>query len=352
MAGIRPLYSERKFQYEMLLLARKIQGFTQSELQKQTGISQAHLSKIEQGIQTPTEEHIEKFSQILGFPVDFFFQNYRYLPPITPFHRKRTSLGKKVLEQAEAIANLKRIHLEKLLTAFDMEKMIPKLEIDEYGTPEKVAQFLRMSLNLPKGPIDNLVMLLEDYGVFIFLESFISMQLAGFTLIGNYTTPVIFINKDAPGDAERITLAHELGHIVMHTIISHNAEEEAWRFAAEFLMPKADISYELRKARKVADFADLKRKWKTSMAALMMRSRELKYINETQYRYLMQAMAPYRVEEPVQTPQETPTLFDELITQYKNVFDYSDDEIAKTLTITKEMYRDLYIKNDTIRLVK
>jgi Zn-dependent peptidase ImmA (M78 family)/DNA-binding XRE family transcriptional regulator len=352
MSMIRSVNNEKQFNHEMLSLARKACGFTQTDLHNQSGISQAHISKIEHGIQVPTKEHLEKLSCVLGFPIEFFFQNSRHFPSITPFHRKRTSLGKKAQEQAEAIANLKRIHLEKLLLGFDIEKIIPKLDIDEYKTPEKIAQVIRAYFRLPKGPIYDFVALLEEHGVFIFLEDFISMQLAGFTLIGSGITPIIFINEDAPGDAERLTLAHELGHIVMHTIISENAEEEAWCFANELLMPKADISFDLRKARKVADFADLKRKWKISMAALMRRSHELGYVTDTQYRYLMQSMAQYRIEEPVKTPLEIPTLFDELIAQYKNEYHYSDNDLLQVLTISEEMYNDLYVKDKSIRLVK
>jgi len=352
MNKIRLIGGERRFRHEMLSLARKIRGFTQSELHRRSGISQAHLSKMEQGLQAPAEDHVERLSGALGFPTDFFFQGNRYLPPITPFHRKRTSLGKKAQEQAEAIANLKRVHLEKLIDAFDIEKIIPKLDIEEYGTPVKIAQVLRAFLQLPRGPVPNLVATLEDHGVFIFLEEFASMQLAGFTLVGNDTTPVVFINGELPGDAERLTLAHELGHIVMHAIISENAEGEAWGFAAEFMMPKADVSLDLRRARKIRDFADLKRKWKISMAALIRRSYELGFTNATQYRYLMQAMAPYRVKEPVETPQEIPTLFDELITKYQTEYDYSEDEMASLLAVHKEMYQDLYSKTSQIRLVK
>jgi Zn-dependent peptidase ImmA (M78 family) len=352
MTGIRYLKAERQFNHEMLALARKVQGFTQTELHKQSGISQAHLSKIEQGIQPPTEEHLEKLSHTLGFPLEFFFQRNRYLPPITPFHRKKTALGKKAQEQAEAIANMKRIHLEKLLMEFEINNIIPKFDLEEYGTPEKIAQVMRARLKLPKGPIQNLVGVLEDYGVFIFLEEFTSMQLAGFTLIGNDTTPIIFVNKEAPGDAERMTIAHELGHIVMHTIINENVEEEAWRFAAEFLMPKADIIPDLRKARKIADFADLKRKWEISMMALMRRSHGLHFITDTQYRFLMQGMSKYRIVEPVQTPQEIPALFDELIGQYKTEYNYSDAELLKLLVISREMYNDLYVRNNNIRIVK
>jgi Zn-dependent peptidase ImmA (M78 family) len=352
MTGIRYIKAEKQFNHEMLSMARKVQGLTQTELHRQSGISQAHLSKIEQGIQIPTEEHLEKLSHTLGFPIEFFFQRNRYFPPITPFHRKRTSLGKKAQEQAEAIANLKRLHLEKLLMGFEINNIIPKLDLEEYGTPERIAQVIRAHLKLPKGPVHNLVAVLEDHGVFVFLEEFISMQLAGFTLIGNDTTPIIFVNKEAPGDAERMTIAHELGHIVMHTIINENVEEEAWRFAVEFLMPKADISPELRKARKIADFADLKRKWKISMMALMRRSHELHFITDTHYRFLMQGMSKYRIVEPVQTPQEIPMLFDELISQYKIEYNYSDAELLQLLTVFKEMYNDLYVKNNNIIIVK
>jgi Zn-dependent peptidase ImmA (M78 family) len=257
------------------------------------------------------------------------------------------------LERAEAVANLKRIHLEKLLLAFEAEKSIPMLDIDEYGTPEKVARVLRSAFMLPRGPVENLVEVLEDYGVFIFLEDFTSMQLSGFTLIGDGITPLMFINKNFPGDAERLTIGHELGHLIMHHIISEIAEKVAWGFAAEFLMPEDDIMGDLLKAKKIIDFADLKRKWKISMAALMHRSHELGIITDAQYRYLMQGMAPYRIEEPVYTPQEIPTLFAELITQYKNEYEYSTDDLLHIFNITKAMFNDLYEKDSgRIKIVK
>ena len=88
------------------------------------------------------------------------------------------------------------------------------------------------------------------------------------------------------------------------------------------------------------------------MMALMRRSHELNIIGDTHYRYLMQAMARYRIEEPVSTPKEIPSLFNELIVQYKNEYNYSDDEISQILNIHREMYKDLYVKSDSIRLVK
>lgn len=342
-----------RFNPNMFALARKLRQKTQSEIHVETGISQAQLSKIEQGLQIPTDDHLEMFSSVLSFPREFFLQSESYFPPLTPFHRKRASLSKKILEHAEAIANLKRIHLMKLLPAVEVDGFIPKLDLIEYGDVSGVAQAIRSHFHLPHGPIDNVVALLEAHGVFVFLENFPSIQLAGFTLIGNGSHPLMFINKNAPGDMERLTIGHELGHLVMHDVISETAEEEAWAFAAEFLMPKEDILTDLRKARTLQDYSALKRKWKISMMALMRRSHDLHVIDDNQYRYLMQKMAPYRINEPVQVPQEKSTLFEELITTYTDELEYSKADLCAVLNVHETLFDDLYGNNEKrIRLIK
>jgi Zn-dependent peptidase ImmA (M78 family) len=296
---------------------------------------------------------VELISSSLGFPEDFFFISEYYYSPITPFHRKRASLAKKSLESAEATANLRRIHLKKLLQAVDIDGSIPKLSIDEYDSPQKIAQVVRKYFSLPHGPILNIVDILEDKGVFIFLEEFDSIQLSGFTLIENGSQPpIIFVNKNAPGDMERLTIAHELGHIVMHDVLNEHIEEEAWAFAAEFMMPECDIYDDLRRAKTIHDFSLLKRKWKISMSALIRRSKDLSILTENQYRYWMQKMAPYRKKEPVQVPQEKPSLYRELINTYKEELNYSKEELCKILSINKEMYDEMYEeKENRIRLV-
>jgi Zn-dependent peptidase ImmA (M78 family) len=47
--------------------------------------------------------------------------------------------------------------------------------------------------------------------------------------------PLFFINADMPGDHQRFTLLHELGHVALHRIPSETIEDEANRFAAELL---------------------------------------------------------------------------------------------------------------------
>lgn len=348
--------NENKFNFncKMLSLARKYRNFTQKMLSDRTNISQAHLSKIEQGLQIPSNEYLTSISKALDFPINFFLQTGNFFPPITPFHRKRSGLSTKIQEHAEALANLKRINLQILRSEVNIEGRVPKLDLDEYeGKPALVAQAIRNYFKLPRGPIENLVEVLEDFGVFIFLEGMGSNQLDGFTLLGDGAYPLIFINEAFSGDRQRLTEGHELGHYVMHEIVTPTAEQEAWEFATEFLMPKEDIQFDLRQARKLSDFADLKRKWKISMAALIRRSRDLNIIGEQRYRYLMQCMAPYRVVEPVNIPKEKPTLFNELIDTYINDLHYTEEDLEKILCINESLYDELYKQKDIrLRILK
>ncbi len=335
------------FNAQMLSLARKYRGYSQSELSERTELSQAQLSRLEHGLGAPSEVALQKIGEALDFPLAFFQAEGNLFPPFTPLHRKRASLGKKAQERAEALANLRRIHILRLETNVEIDESIPRLDLEEFdGSPRNVARAIRTSLRLPRGPVENMVTLLENSGVFVFLDDLGSRYLDGFTLVGDGLRALVFINRTFPGDRERLNLAHELGHIVMHSIPTGNEEAEAWEFAEEFLLPEASIVDDLKLAKSIADYAALKRKWKVSMAALIRRARTLNMIDQYRYRYLMQLMAPYRVREPVSTPVETPSLVDELLETYRRDLGYTEEDLLSVLSVSKETFQQLYGHED------
>ncbi len=57
--------------------------------------------------------------------------------------------------------------------------------------------------------------------------------------------PLFFINVTIPADRVRFSLAHEIGHIVVHQLPTDDMEREADRFAAEFLMPESAVRPDL-----------------------------------------------------------------------------------------------------------
>lgn len=58
---------------------------------------------------------------------------------------------------------------------------------------------------------------------------------------------MVLLNADLTNDRKRWTLAHELGHLVLHSnYIDPELESQADAFAAEFLMPRHIIEPDLR----------------------------------------------------------------------------------------------------------
>ncbi|MBD0222847.1 helix-turn-helix domain-containing protein, partial [Acinetobacter baumannii] len=58
---------------DLISLRRRMLGMNQTELSASSHISQAHISKIEQGIKEPNEEQLSKLANALKCPVSFFY---------------------------------------------------------------------------------------------------------------------------------------------------------------------------------------------------------------------------------------------------------------------------------------
>ena len=112
--------------------------------------------------------------------------------------------------------------------------------------------------------------------------------------------PIMLINKSASVDRKRLTLAHELGHLVLHNGLGcEDPEREANEFAAEFLMPAHVIKPDLRPVT-LGRLRDLKRVWGVSMQALCERSYSLGVLTAADRTRLYKAMNArgWRTSEP------------------------------------------------------
>lgn len=85
------------------------------------------------------------------------------------------------------------------------------------------------------------------------------------------------MNQGLPPDRERFTLMHEVGHLVMHQTPVEDQEQQANRFAGEFLAPAEEIRPFLGglTVRQFSKLAQLKQEWGLSMAALIQRALDL-----------------------------------------------------------------------------
>jgi Zn-dependent peptidase ImmA (M78 family) len=144
--------------------------------------------------------------------------------------------------------------------------------------------------------------------------------------------PVILLNSDAPIDRQRWTLAHETGHLCLHSnFIGSDPEGEADTFAAEFLMPAEVIRPQLR-SLSMGRLVDLKRQWGVSIQALVERAYQLKLLtaDKRTSMYKQLSRMGWRVREPIseELAAEVPYLT-ESITRALIDKGFSVQEIAK-----------------------
>jgi len=324
----------------MLILAREARGLTQSELAKAIGVTQAKISKYENGMLLVSEGDLAEIAKVLSYSEELFFQTDKVygLGSSVLFHRQRRSVPIFVQRKMQAHVNIMRMQVERLLRGAEVKNAFQfrQLDIDACGgTAEGVADCVRAAWRLPIGSVPNLTAAIEAAGGIVIKCSFGTHQIDAVHLWVSDLPPLFFVNRDLPGDRLRFTLAHEVGHAIMHAIPTEKMEQEADQFAAELLMPREEIRKFLRNIT-LQGAAVLKPRWKVSMAALIRRARDLGEIAERQYTKLCAGLSAlgYRTNEPIPVPVEEPAVFRELIAVHKGPLRYTDADLKRLLFTT------------------
>jgi len=264
--------------------ARTMQGLNQRELADRIGLSATSVSKYETGKVKPDSSVLIQVARALGMHINYFLRPQR-VGSIEPAYRKRASMGKKAERRlTESI----RDWLERYITAeelsaghevdFSFPEGFPKL-VREMEDVEEAAVELRHAWDIGIDPIENLVSTLEDKGIKIgTLDADDDFDACTFTADVNGGVPVVVLHEDRPGDRQRFTLAHELGHVMLKVQGGIDVEDACNRFAGAFLAPaptlKADTGAH-RKAFSLEELELLKVKYGMSMQALVYRAMDL-----------------------------------------------------------------------------
>ena len=251
------------------------------------------------------------------------------------FHRKRKNVPVIIQKKIQAQVNILRMRVDRLLRSVDIAPVnsFQSLDIDEYdGKPETVAAALRVLWSVPQGPIVNVTALIESAGGIVLKVPFETRLIDAVHLWAPSLPPMFFVNEDLPGDRLRWTLAHEIGHAVMHRNPMGDVEEQANRFTGEFLLPSNEIKGHLV-ALTLERAAMLKPHWKVSMAAIIRRAWDLKCIAKRQYHYLNMSLSSqgHKLVEPFPIDVEEPNLLDQIYNSHLNDLGYDPVELERIL---------------------
>lgn len=305
---------------KQLRLAR---GFSLDELADSMGgiVTKQALSKYELRLSTPSAPVANQLARALGVKAMELCSepsiNVRFLG-----YRKRKSLPKKWQESFEA--NLCR-KLEERLTLQDYCYADVRFDLPVHAFPveteddaEAAAQSLRDQWKLGVDPISDLTAVLEDHLVHV-IEMEGPDKFDGISALaegpdGKVRAAAVVCRLGCAGERQRLSLGHELGHVVIKPSKGVDEEKAAFRFAAAFLAPKACIVREVGKSRtriRLEELLILKRRFGMSIQALLRRLLDIGTIGESHYRWWFMFLGKmnWRKAEPEPLQPERPSWF-------------------------------------------
>jgi len=328
--------------YQMLMLARDARGLTATDLAKRSGVSQTKISKIEHEVRAFSADDVERFAAALDYPPAFFYRSEaQYGQGTVCHHRKRQSMPITKLRQIHASMNVMRMAACDLMRGVEINAAhgFPRMEVDDFGSTQQIAQLARQTWGLPMGPIKSMTAAIEAAGGVVIPSDFGTDKLDAISQRPAAQPPFFFVSTTAPADRLRFNLAHELGHIIMHPAPAPAQEDEANAFAAEFLMPAREIAPQLTQLT-MAKLADLKRHWKVAMQALVMRAHHIGAISDRQMRswFMRFNQLGYRRHEPVEIPREEPALLRRVVEFHRTEHGYGDRELSTAARLTEKEF--------------
>lgn len=288
-----------------LTLARQLAGLKKVQLAKLIEMTPASVTAWENGQKKPNSTTVARLSMALQVEPQFFAPNPSHGPaPAAPHFRSLRSTTQLAQDQAFAYGRL----VGDIAAVIERSVELPAPELPELPVsatepsdtgPEEAARQARERFGLPIGPIQHLIRLAERAGVLVVFSAPQTASIDAYSLEAG-GRPIIVLNPEKNDYyRQRFDVAHELGHLIMHVDAEPGgkiAEDQANRFAAEFLMPADQIRPSLPSTttRKGWErLAQLKEHWGVSIQALLFRARALGVMNDVSYRNAMMRISSW-----------------------------------------------------------
>ena len=270
------------------------------------GISKQAISQFENGRSFPLFETLMKLINVLKFPHEYFYEDDDINIELGNTYFRSSS---KMTKREESIQKEKTKLIGKIFSFLDEYIEFPKLNLPEFKadlTIEEMAIKLREHWGLGEEPIKDIVYVLEKNGVIVTSMNTNTDTIDAYSQQQNINGEKHFIvvlgNDKHSATRRQFSLAHELGHIVMHDSFLdvedltkeeiRNMENEAHTFASAFLLPRDSFGRDVSiYPTDLNYYKQLKKKWKTSISAMLVRANHLGILTNSSYQVAMKKMS-------------------------------------------------------------
>src|SRR5271166_91336 len=286
---------------ERIREAREACGLQLEAFAELLEVTKQAVARYESGHLVPSGETMRRIIGVTGQPPAFFVTpRKRAASGIAPFwrglkrmelhHRKRVS---RRLEWASDIV----AYIDQYIDL--PEVTLPPVEFDatlqSFEQIEQAADALRDKWGLGRGPIRDLSAIMELHGFILVRESVHCSDMDAVSAWQGGRPYVLFSADVSSGPRTAYNLAHELGHMLLHSLVEvasntlQQIEKQANRFASALLLPQDTFSREVL-GTSLNHFLFLKEKWGVSIAAMAYRCRDLDIMNTNQFGYIFRQL--------------------------------------------------------------
>lgn len=267
---------------------RIIRGITLEYLAEHLGVTKQMVSKYERGDSLPSYATIATMASLLNTSMKYFSKSSSVLGSGTStlFLRAPTSTTKKTSIQQARIICQWGYEITKAAT-LSSPKSLP-ININRELPIPQIATETRKLWGLGARPIDDMVSILESNGINVFMVDLPDLKTEAYSQIIN-GVPIVVLNRNV-GTAvrQRFSLAHELGHLILHSDLTDDweidlrnkdIEREANLFAEYLLMPIGGFEDSFYSS-KMEHLIPLKQRWGVSVGAIVMHCKHIGLIDE------------------------------------------------------------------------
>lgn len=307
---------------DRIRLARRKAGFSLRDLSDamQNRVTAQAVGKYERGEDVPSSGVLTALAKATGVSLSYLLDTQGLQLVGVEFRTKANTSGRdRALVKTEVLEWIERyLQVETVLEldSADWQSPVSKSQkLRDVNDAEQLAADVRKAWKLGFEPIPNMTELLEEKGLKVLIVS-LPERVSGFTCLVKRPNapdlPVIVINKQLTLERRRLTLAHELAHRLTDCegMSDKDVEKAANLFAGAFLIPKEHLLREAGKHRQALGYTELiglKKIYRVSGAALLMRLRQVGIISDPTLTYAFQTIARgWRSQEPEEL--ETPDI--------------------------------------------
>lgn len=286
-------------------------------------VSPTAIEKYEKAQMMPSSDVMIALSRVLGFKMDYFYRPFAVaIDPERFEFRKLSSLSAKKVESIKClvVAEIEKyLEIESILGINNVCRLdYGNVMVETEDDVRAMALRLRKDLNVGMDGLASAIELLESNGVKI-IEVEADKKFSGTcNKVGNI--PVIVINKGMSAERKRMTIFHELGHLLLHFADGVDEEKLCTTFAAEVLIPSerfVEIIGSSRHDISLVELQMIQREYGISIDALMVKAVNLNVITQRRYQsYFKKKNALPQFKEAVEkslVEEEHTTRFERLV---------------------------------------